>query len=436
MINDEIELQKVKTDATSQNTGAIINTESSPKTSFVSIVEKVVEILKKQPEQTNDEEMLSSDNDLYNWAKTGLGLYNRKGQNWKKCAFCGSDLQQNRLEKLNAYYSNEAAKVKTEIEKLKTEINAEINRFENLEWSIKSENDLATSMKTVYVQIKQEYTSVLDEYKSLLKILLDKLDEKLDKSLFLSMELGKLNNSADTKMTDWIDSVKDVFVQSNGIISEFEKKQSDAKEQYKKHYIASFLIREKYRELEKKKEVAENRVIAIRNIISKKEQEQKKLRDRLDSVDKGKDELNKFIKIFLNREDLIIEVTEDKYFVLNRNGKVATHLSDGEKTAIAFSHFMVMLKSLKDEGKLKDYIVFIDDPISSLDANHIAQVYSLINSFFFEKGLDTENPKKICNCFHQLFISTHNFEFFSFLKDSNYLNKRKKVQKIEKTTCN
>ena len=101
---------------------------------------------------------------------------------------------------------------------------------------------------------------------------------------------------------------------------------------------------------------------------------------------------------------------------------------------------MVMLKSLKDEGKLKDYIVFIDDPISSLDANHIAQVYSLINSFFFQKGLDDKNPDKVCNCFRQLFISTHNFEFFSFLKDSNYINKKKKVKEgeksVDKPSCN
>ena len=72
------------------------------------------------------------------------------------------------------------------------------------------------------------------------------------------MEIGELNNSADTKMADWIKSVKDVFDQSNGIISEFEKKQEESKEQYKKHYIASFLISEKYRESKQKKELAEN----------------------------------------------------------------------------------------------------------------------------------------------------------------------------------
>ncbi len=72
-------------------------------------------------------------------------------------------------------------------------------------------------------------------------------------------------------------------------------------------------------------------------------------------------------------------------------------------------------------------IVFLDDPISSLDTNHISQVYSLINSYFFRKNVDPDKPAKVVNCFKQLFISTHNFEFFSILRDSTQLNKRKKI---------
>ena len=72
-------------------------------------------------------------------------------------------------------------------------------------------------------------------------------------------------------------------------------------------------------------------------------------------------------------------------------------------------------------------IVFIDDPISSLDTNHIAQVYSLINSFFFRSNIDPAKPNKVINCFKQFFISTHNFEFFSFLRDSHHLKKKKRI---------
>ena len=123
-------------------------------------------------------------------------------------------------------------------------------------------------------------------------------------------------------------------------------------------------------------------------------------------------------------------------FILKRGSNIANNLSDGEKTAIAFSYFMVTLKSLLEENKLQDTIVFIDDPISSLDANHIAQISSLINSFFFKK----DENEKIVQCFKQLFISTHNFEFYSFLRDANNIKRKKKVRvgdkKEEHPSCN
>lgn len=440
VIKDKNELQRTKTNATSQNTGKTIDTEPAPTTAYKVLVNEIKDILQKSPARSNDDALLSSDNELYNWAKTGLDIYKKKEQKPERCAFCGSELAENRLQELNAFYSNEAAKVKNEIEQLKSKINAEKTKFDNLEWSNKSENDLAQSLQSDYVQKKNEYLPLLTAYKDSLDELIVKLDKKLNESLFLPVELGVINDSANTNMETWINSVKAIFEQSNDVIAKFDETQNKAKEKYKKHHIASFLIDEDYRRLKSRKDTIEKRIEKIQHLISQKENEIQEYENKLDSVDKGKEELNDFIKRFLNREDLRIDVTEDKYFILNRNGKLATHLSDGEKTVIAFSHFMVVLKSLKDEDKLKDYIIFIDDPISSLDANHIAQVYSLINSFFFQKGLDSENPEKVCNCFQQLFISTHNFEFFSFLKDSNYINKKRKVaegdKKVEKPACN
>ena len=87
--------------------------------------------------------------------------------------------------------------------------------------------------------------------------------------------------------------------------------------------------------------------------------------------------------------------------------------------AISFSHFLVTIKSIQDKNKFSDYIVFIDDPISSLDGNHIFQINSLLKDTLFENILDPNNPKQKMwklKC-KQLFISTHNFDFFNLLKE-------------------
>lgn len=438
IITDD-ELHEVVTNATAQNIGNRISL-AQPTTLFASLVNQVSAILKRAPTPSTDDELLSSDENLYRWAKFGLDIYNQR-THLQRCAFCGGPITaEGRLKELNSFYSNEAAKLKEDIDNLKNKIEDEIKRFENLEWSQKSENDLALSCQNAYRQKKKEYSSLFEAYKSALILLISKLDDKYFNSLFISVEFVDIDATASANLENWLLEVKKLFEQSNRIIDNFNTTQAEAKEIYKKHLVAQFLINEDYRETERKKDVEDKWIQLIQQAIQVKDNKKKELRSQLDSIDKGKDEMNNFIRLFLNRDDLTINVTDDDYFILYRSNKIATHLSDGEKTAIAFSHFMVTLKSLKDENKLQDYIVFIDDPISSLDANHIAQVCNLINTFFFEQELDTTNRGKVCNCFKQLFIATHNFELFSFLKDANNLNRRKKVvineDKKEVPSCN
>ena len=103
----------------------------------------------------------------------------------------------------------------------------------------------------------------------------------------------------------------------------------------------------------------------------------------------------------VNKKDL--NYTEDQTTLQN--------LSEGEKTAIAFSYFLTKLKEVEDEKKT---IVYIDDPISSLDHNHIFQINAIIKDFFFTNN----NANKSWELkYDQLFISTHNFDFFSLLRE-------------------
>lgn len=434
VISDKTELDKVLTNAKAQNTGSKIDTTNMPTTLYETLRNQVETILKRQPQPSKEDELLSSNRELFSWAKTGLDLYNKINPQPQRCAFCGGAItKEGRLAELNAYYTNEASTVKEEIEQLKQRIEAEKQRFENLDWSRKSDNDLAQSCRAGYIEKKQSYQLIKDAYKALLDVLISKLDDKYSNSLFVSMEIGNIDESANTAVQGWVSSVSEIFNQSNAIIDDFNATKENAKNQYIKHYISKFLIDHYYRDIERKKEVEERWIGRINDAIKLKEGEKKRLSAQLESVEKGKEELKGFIKLFLNREDLDIDVTEDNYFVLKRGEKIATHLSEGERTAIAFSHFMVTLKSLKDENKLQNYIIYIDDPISSLDANHIAQVSALLNTFFFAKGLDEANSDKVCNCFQQLFIATHNFELFSFLKDSNNINRKKKVNEAGKT---
>lgn len=76
---------------------------------------------------------------------------------------------------------------------------------------------------------------------------------------------------------------------------------------------------------------------------------------------------------------------------------------------------MTKLKELTPQ-QFSDTIVYIDDPISSLDANHIFQVTAAIREFFFHQVQANGNFEWTTQC-KQLFVSTHNFEFLHLLRE-------------------
>jgi len=194
----------------------------------------------------------------------------------------------------------------------------------------------------------------------------------------------------------------------------------------KQHHTAKFIVEIDLSEKEKKIELyklREAKFIAIQSTI---EREIIQLESQISQAHKGKEKLNDFIQKFLGREEIkVVVIKEDnkERFRLQRNDSKAVNLSEGEKTAIAFSFFLTKLVECKDLGKT---IVYIDDPISSLDSNHIFQVNALLKEFFFTKeNPDDESSPTILNCL-QLFLSTHNFDFLGLLRELPKLKDSKK----------
>src|SRR5690606_22602732 len=72
------------------------------------------------------------------------------------------------------------------------------------------------------------------------------------------------------------------------------------------------------------------------------------------------EELNREVAAYLGRDELRFDVEQNGYRI-TRGGYPAMHLSDGERTAIAFLYF---LKSLQGtDFDLKTGVVVIDDPV-------------------------------------------------------------------------
>jgi wobble nucleotide-excising tRNase len=116
---------------------------------------------------------------------------------------------------------------------------------------------------------------------------------------------------------------------------------------------------------------------------------------------KGAERVNQYIEQLTGRGLIRLEVTPESKFRVMRGAAQARNLSEGEMTAISLAYFVARLE---DKGtNLADTIVFIDDPVSSFDHNHLFAAYALIKT-------------KLSNC-AQLFVATHNLDFFNLMKD-------------------
>jgi wobble nucleotide-excising tRNase len=184
-----------------------------------------------------------------------------------------------------------------------------------------------------------------------------------------------------------------------------------------------------------------NAVIASLNeklklIIEKNQGEIK--RKRNDEVAKLNAE-SKYINLYLNylgitnfyidrdknatQDNLLITYTKSG----KRKNKLQHSLSEGEKTALAFAYFISKLRVERVEGNtdgLKNCIIVIDDPVSSLDDNRLFQTANLIDSFLFYTGVSDENHPK------QLFVFSHNLTFLKYFHNAVKANSANK-DKIE-----
>jgi wobble nucleotide-excising tRNase len=98
-------------------------------------------------------------------------------------------------------------------------------------------------------------------------------------------------------------------------------------------------------------------------------------------------------------------------------------LSEGEKTALAFAYFISKIDYEifdNNQADIRDTIIVIDDPISSLDESRLYSTACLINNIF-------NNAK-------QLFIFSHNLIFLKFI--GNLIGyPREENHKKEKVCC-
>ncbi|MCD7711801.1 MAG: AAA family ATPase, partial [Firmicutes bacterium] len=108
------------------------------------------------------------------------------------------------------------------------------------------------------------------------------------------------------------------------------------------------------------------------------------------------------------------EGVDHVYEVRRPDGTIADNISEGEKNFIAFLYFYhLVYGSDSADGDVRDKIVVIDDPVSSMDSGSLFIVSTLVRQMIeiCRNNADNRNMTADGNFIKQIFILTHNAYF-------------------------
>ena len=305
--------------------------------------------------------------------------------------------------------------------------------FLNITNQLKSSN-FYTDYKDECEKLNTEFYSVIDSYFGeiikLENLLKTKQDNPYDNISFKNFQ----NHSQ--KMSEMLDKIRDLINKNNLKTKNLETTKKETSEKIKFHIIAKFIKEINYLENLRDIEQIDIEINAFKANLTIKKQEIeenenkiKELKVSMRNEQASADKINKYLKSNFGNSALEFRAIEENKaeFKIYRNGIEADNLSEGECSLVGFCYFMAKLQNAD-----KKSVVWIDDPISSLDSNHIFFIFSLIDSELFEnKDLK----------FNQLFISTHNLDFLKYLKklksiandkaDSNKIDFLKYLKKLK-----
>jgi wobble nucleotide-excising tRNase len=381
-------------------------------------IKKIAEdLLAKTIAPTKPIQELLNDSVLQLWVKQGIPLHREKRST---CAFCRQELPYDIWQVLDSHFSKESSALETSIESCLASISSEITaipRFVTI-----TGDRFYSDEKAAFEVCKMVLDEALAVYKQDLEALQAALNARKG-SLFKTVPMPTFCHDA-IAIQQHADAINVLIEQNNGRTKTLEKDKGVARDTLRFNDVASFindicydaeLIR--IADLKKNATSATTTFTEAEQEINKREAKVTQLLGQQKDERKGAEKVNTLLNHFFGHDGIKLEAKDNAEktavkFEVTRDGKSAYNLSEGECSLIAFCYFIAKLEEPDSKGK--ELIIYIDDPISSLDANHIFFMFSLIESLIAKpfKNHDGSNAWR----YTQLFSTTHNLDFLKYSK--------------------
>lgn len=353
--------------------------------------------------------------ELRQWLEEGLEFH-KEHSSTQQCKFCNNPLTLERI----AWIENNTKDDSGEKEQIEKELKDLLDSFEshkleskNLLRGIKYEN-FYSNYKDDFIKAKEKLEENITEYnKELLKIE-EKLKQK-QKDVFTPMKLENINDFSD-EILQILNQIENLCKENDKYTNKLSTNQDEAREKLRLNEVAKFAKdsdcfaeQDEIQNLKQNINALEESIATQDKKINLLNKRIEKYKAKLSNLETSTSNINKYLKSYFGHNLLELKAKKDDKEQLNgefeilRSGKQAKNLSEGECSLIAFCYFVASLKDTNTKDK--NPIIWIDDPISSLDNNHIFFIFSVIENEIVRK-----------NSFEQFFISTHNLDFLKYIK--------------------
>ncbi|GAA9630240.1 AAA family ATPase [Helicobacter pylori] len=327
------------------------------------------------------------------------------------CPFCRQEITNNIIQAYTSYFNKSIEQFNQD----SLEISGILKKILE-QWNIK---EILQSFERFEPFMKKDFSTNKKSLKNALeqiKVLLEKLQKEVDKKGGVKNE--KEFQEIDKKLLENYEKLQQCVGETGNILKQkkeqkkkLEKLKKDLKEaRIKKAKHDSYDWQKSKREAERKLSVLNCRHERLNRLLEKID---KKLKELYDQKRPDIETINNYLKA-LNLPKYSLD--KDYRIVLNsdalENSEAKIILSDGEKTTLAFAYFLVRLKLFYKKENLKNLVVVIDDPISSLDEQRIYNTTCLVAKINQELAREklSNNEEKA-----QVFVLTHNHTFMARL---------------------
>ena len=347
--------------------------------SLLLLIEKVRVLCETEIGQADKITELMENAALNQWVQHGLTLHQDK----KTCAFCESELSTDRLVALRQHFNDEMKALQADINVTISELNTEKLRLsegfnvDTRDYYFWLGADLESELQKLNIYASQQEHTIGK--------LMEFLNSKRD-NLFQKFSIEKVHDFQ-VDIENSLRTINEIRTKHCNFTNEMMLEKKAAQEKLRLQEVYDFCQQIAYQSKQQELAVLEGEIARAQQkltdlvkVIRVKANEIIHLEKQFKNEAAACQKINNILTHEFGHPYLSLDAVEkheldnkEIKFEILRDGEKAHNLSEGEQSLISFCYFLVSVEEAMNKGLQP--IIWIDDPICSLDSNHIFFIF-------------------------------------------------------------